>query len=63
MEHNLAAARLTNREAKFIGISINTAQMNSAEAEAYLIEVEQQFGLPTVDPVRTGVDRLVDNLS
>jgi len=63
MERNLAAARLTNQEAKFIGISINTTHMNSADAEAYLTKLEQQFGLPTVDPVRTGVDRLIDNLS
>ncbi len=63
MEHNLAAARLTNPDAKFIGISINTARMDSADADAYLTEVEQQFDLPTVDPVRTGVNRLVDNLS
>jgi len=62
MELNLAAARLTNPLAKFIGISINTAQMNAAAAEVYLAEVEQEFGLPTVDPVRTGVGRLVDNL-
>lgn len=62
MESNLAAARLTNPKAKFIGISINTARMNRTEAETYLTEVEQQFGLPTVDPVRTGVNRLIDNL-
>ncbi len=63
MDLNLAAARLTNPAAKFIGISINTAKMNAAEAEAYLAGVEQRFGLPTVDPVRTGVKRLVDGLS
>lgn len=62
MELNLTTARLTNPAAKFIGISINTAKMDPAEAETYLAEVEQQFGLPTVDPLRNGVIRLIDNL-
>jgi uncharacterized NAD-dependent epimerase/dehydratase family protein len=62
MQLNLATARLTNPEAKFIGVSINTSQLDSAKAEAYLAEVEELLDLPTVDPVRTGVSRLVDNL-
>ena len=32
------------------------------EALDYLAAVEKQMGLPTVDPVRTGVARLVDAL-
>ncbi len=59
---NLTAARLTNPAAKFIGVAINTANLERRKAEAYLDEVEQLLGLPTVDPVRTGVGRLVDNL-
>ena len=33
-----------------------------AQKRKLLTEVEQLLGLPTVDPVRTGVGRLVDNL-
>ena len=62
LDLNLTVARLTNPNAKFIGIAINTANLKKAEAETYLAEVEQQLGLPTVDPVRTGVGRLVDSL-
>ncbi|MDA3903372.1 MAG: DUF1611 domain-containing protein [Desulfuromusa sp.] len=62
LELNLAVARLTNVDAKFIGVAINTANLESNKAETYLAEVEQLLGLPTVDPVRTGVVRLVDNL-
>ncbi len=62
LEVNLTAARLTNPDAKFIGVAINTSNLESDQAEAYLTEVEQLLGLPTVDPVRTGVGRLVDNL-
>ncbi|MCD6582323.1 MAG: DUF1611 domain-containing protein [Desulfuromusa sp.] len=62
MELNLATAQLTNPAAKFIGVAINTSLMESAAADIYLADVEQLLGLPTVDPVRTGVSCLIDNL-
>ena len=54
---NEAAARLTNPNATFIGISLNTAALD------LLGETEARTGLPCVDAVRTGVARLVDCLS
>ncbi|WP_020593433.1 N-acetyltransferase DgcN [Kiloniella laminariae] len=63
MEANLRAAYLTNKNAKFVGISINTAKLSDAEATAYLTKIEAQFGLPAVDPVRTGVAKIVDNFA
>ncbi len=62
MDLTLPHARLTNPHAKFVGISINTAKLDDAAAEAFLKETEARFGLPTVDPVRTGVRRIVDGL-
>jgi uncharacterized NAD-dependent epimerase/dehydratase family protein len=63
MEANLAAARLTNPKVKFVGASINTKNLSDNEAKDYLAKVEQEIGLPTVDPLRTGVGRIVDNLA
>jgi len=57
---NEAAARLTNPNATCIGISLNTAVLDEAEAGNLLGEMEARIGLPCVDPVRTGVARLVD---
>ncbi|OMH25547.1 N-acetyltransferase DgcN [Motiliproteus sp. MSK22-1] len=62
MEANLRAASLTNKDARFVGIAINTSNLSDDEAMAYLSKIEQEFDLPTVDPVRTGVARIVDNL-
>ena len=62
METNLAAARLTNSAAKFVGAAINTSALDDAAAESYLAETEERLGLPCVDPVRTGVARLADVL-
>ncbi len=62
MEANLATARLTNPQVKFAGLSINTKALNDSEAQATLVELESTWGLPAVDPFRTGVDKLIDAL-
>ena len=59
---NEAAARLTNPNVTCIGISLNTAALDEAEALDLLGETETRIGLPCVDPLRTGVARLVDCL-
>lgn len=62
MVANFEAARLTNPAAKFVGISINTAELPKGQAEALLAETERLFHLPTVDPFRTGVGRIVEQI-
>ncbi len=63
MPYALQMAQLTNPDVKFVGIAINTKNLNEDEAMAYLASTEERFGLPTVDPVRTGVGRIVDTLA
>jgi len=62
MDLCLHTARLTNKGAKFVGISINTSKLPPDAAERYLNDLETKFKLPTVDPVRTGVGRLADQM-
>jgi uncharacterized NAD-dependent epimerase/dehydratase family protein len=62
LDANLRAARLTNPNVRCIGLSINTAKLDTAAADAYLRKLEGEFALPAVDPLRTGVGRLVDML-
>ncbi len=62
IETHLNAARLTNPEVKCVGIAINTKALSEDEANRLLAKTEAELGLPTVDPVRTGVGRLVDAL-
>ena len=59
---NVDAAKLTNPDARMIGIAVNTAALDRAEAQHYLRSLESDTGLPCVDPVRDGVARLVDAL-
>ena len=59
---NLEAARLTNPDVRCVGASIDTSRLTEAEAEDYLRETEAALGIVCVDPLRTGVARIVDEL-
>jgi uncharacterized NAD-dependent epimerase/dehydratase family protein len=59
---NERCARLTNPDAKVIGLAFNTSALDPQAAERTMKEAEDRFGLPTVDPVRTGVAAIVDRL-
>ena len=63
MRLNLEVAKLTNPAARFIGISMNTSNLESGEVDKLLDETSEKFGLPCVDPMRGGVGSLVDRLS
>lgn len=63
LEGVVSAARLTNREARVVGISVNSSGLTEAAAHRYLMELEEEHELPTVDPTRTGVGRVVDFLA
>jgi uncharacterized NAD-dependent epimerase/dehydratase family protein len=62
MDLNLRTARLTNPDARFVGVSLNTRNLDPAAAEAALAETSARLGLPCADPVRTGVSAIVDAL-
>jgi uncharacterized NAD-dependent epimerase/dehydratase family protein len=63
IEANLSAARLTNPAARFVGIAMDTSRLDDAARERLLGETEDRLGLPCVDPVATGVARIVDTLA
>jgi uncharacterized NAD-dependent epimerase/dehydratase family protein len=59
---NERAARLTNPNARVIGICVNTAHVDTATAVDYLARIAGRHGLPCCDPVRIGVDAIIDRL-
>lgn len=59
----LPLARIANPACQVIGISINTQHMSESDATAYMAQVEDRMGLPTVDTFRQGAGRLVDALT
>ncbi|MEX2150434.1 MAG: N-acetyltransferase DgcN [Steroidobacteraceae bacterium] len=61
-ESYLGAARLTNPAARFVGVCLNTSQLEETEARRALADVTKRTALPCCDPIRTGVAAIVDRL-
>jgi uncharacterized NAD-dependent epimerase/dehydratase family protein len=62
IETNLRAARLTSSDVTCVGIAINTSSLDASAADSLLKQTADAFGLPCVDPVRTGVGAIADRL-
>lgn len=54
--------RLTNPDIRCVGIAVNTAALDEAEARRVLEETAAKYALPASDPVRFGVAPIVDRL-
>ncbi|WP_420333003.1 N-acetyltransferase DgcN [Roseibium sp.] len=63
IDMTIQCGRLTNPDIRCIGIAVNTAALDKDEALAFLAKVGEKHGLPATDPVRFGMDALVDKVS
>lgn len=59
---NLMMGRVTNPNIRLGGIALNTVNLSEEDALAEIARVEAEFCVPVVDPVRTGVAKIVDKL-
>jgi uncharacterized NAD-dependent epimerase/dehydratase family protein len=59
---NLTVARLTNPQARCVGVSVNTSAMTPQASRQYLERIAQDFSVPCFDPVATGAGVLVEHL-
>ena len=62
MEANLIAAKLVNPDVRFAGIALNTVALDDHETSKIIKELSQEFGLITCDPMKHGVDDLIEFL-
>lgn len=62
LEANLQVARLTSPNVRAVGVCLNTSSLDEAEARALCASTEAETGLPCTDPVRFGLDAIIDNL-
>lgn len=62
IDHTIACGLLTNGAIRCVGVSINTSSLSDDERQAYLKKTEAEVGLPCVDPMKTGVGPIVDNI-
>lgn len=59
---SLLAAKVTNPDARFVGIAINTSALTDEEALKRCQQYQEEFNIPCVDPLRHGVAKIVDGL-
>ena len=59
---NLEAAAVTNRAVQVVGVALNTVSLEATAAARLCAETSAELGLPCQDPVRDGVDQIVDHL-
>ncbi len=62
IEANEMLGKRTHAACKVVGIAVNTAAMDDADAKAYLSGLETEYNLPATDAYRFGADKLVDAL-
>jgi uncharacterized NAD-dependent epimerase/dehydratase family protein len=60
---NVRMARLTNPEARCVGISVNTSELPPERRRSCLPELAARFEVPCFDPIATGTGELVDYLN
>lgn len=58
----LAAGRLTNRAIRCVGISINSSALTAGHTAAYFERLRIELGLPVFDPMKGGVEGVLDEL-
>lgn len=62
IELNVELGRLTNPDIACVGVGVNTSSLTQADARRYLGDLENRLSVPCVDPIRTGIGRIVDGL-
>jgi len=60
LNEQLCTVEGTYPQAKVVAVAANTSTLSETEAETYIAQLEQQIQLPVTDPVRYGVQKLVD---
>ncbi|MCV0424003.1 MAG: DUF1611 domain-containing protein [Roseibium sp.] len=63
IDMTIQCGQLTNPDIRCVGIAVNTTALDDDEALAYLAKVGEKHGLPATDPVRYGMEAIVDKVS
>jgi uncharacterized NAD-dependent epimerase/dehydratase family protein len=63
LARNLEAARLTNVNVRAAGISVNTSDLCEQDARHTLTNLAEQYHMPAFDPLRFGVEGVVDRMA
>ncbi len=62
IERTIQIGKLTNGAIKCVGVSVNTSQLNPEERKKYLDDLSKKIGLPCVDPLKDGTQKIINFL-
>ena len=62
IEETIALGRLTNPAVRCVGIALNTSELDDERASRTVEQARRKFGVPVCDPVRHGVEAIVDEM-
>jgi len=62
IEQTIALGRLTNPAVRCVGIALNTSELDASLASQAIEHTRRQFGVPVCDPIRHGVEAIVDEM-
>jgi len=62
IEANLQAARLTNPNARLVGICLNTSAIDEDGAAELCRDWAEKYQVPVTDPVRFGVEQIAQQI-
>ncbi len=62
IDEYLRAGRLTNRNIRCVGVSINSSTLDDDGWRHYRAQLERELQLPVCDPMRGGVEPIADAL-
>lgn len=62
IEQTIALGRLTNPAVRCVGIALNTSELDAGRAWQSMEQARRRFGVPVCDPVRHGVEAIVDEM-
>lgn len=63
IDRYIQAAQLTNPRTRCVGIAVNSSNLSEKAYREVASSVQAETGLPCVDPIRQGVDLLIDALA
>ena len=62
IEETIALGRLTNPAVRCVGVALNTSELDAGRASRIMEQARRLFGVPVCDPVRHGVEAIVDEM-
>jgi len=63
IERTVLIGRLTNKEIRCVGVSMNSSQLNPKEGKKHLDDLSEKLQLPCVDPIKGGTQKIIDYLN